>query len=89
MGKFQEQSEEMQERINEILMDKKLSVIVEGEHDILAYEIFFDEDNSLGLSPEQAQLLQRWSRLSENDKRLIQELIESLNRKNVKLKEKN
>ena len=42
---------------------------------------FFDEDNSLGLSPEQAQLLQEWSRLRENDKRLIQELIDSLNDK--------
>jgi len=42
---------------------------------------FFDEDNSLGLSPEQAQLLQQWSRLSENDKRLISELIGSLNDK--------
>ena len=43
---------------------------------------FFDEDNSMGLSPEQAQLLQEWSRLRENDKRLIQELIDSLNEKN-------
>lgn len=44
MSTFREQSEELQERVNEILMDSKLSVIVEGEHDILAYEVFFDED---------------------------------------------
>lgn len=42
---------------------------------------FFDEDNRMGLSPEQVQLLQEWSRLRENDKRLIQELIDSLNDK--------
>lgn len=42
---------------------------------------FFDEDNSLGLLPEQVQLLQEWNRLRENDKRLIQELITSLNDK--------
>ena len=40
---------------------------------------FFDEDNSMGLSPEQAQLLQQWSRLRENDKRIISELVDSLN----------
>ncbi len=40
---------------------------------------FFDEDNSMGLSPEQAKLLQEWSRLREKDKRLISELIDSLN----------
>ena len=42
---------------------------------------FFDEDNSMGLLPEHAQLLQQWGRLRENDKRLIQELIDSLNEK--------
>ena len=42
---------------------------------------FFDENNSLGISPEQAQLIQQWSRLRENDKRLISELITSLNEK--------
>ena len=42
---------------------------------------FFDIDNDMGLSPEQAQLLQEWSRLRENDKRLISELIGSLNEK--------
>lgn len=46
METFRAQSEELQERVNEILMDSKLSIIVEGEHDILAYELFFDEDNS-------------------------------------------
>lgn len=44
MESFREQSEELQERVNEIIMDSKLSVIVEGEHDILAYEVFIDED---------------------------------------------
>ena len=42
---------------------------------------FFDVDNDMGLSPEQAQLLQQWSRLRENDKRLISELIDSLSEK--------
>ncbi len=42
---------------------------------------FFDVDNDMGLSPEQAQLLQEWSQLRENDKRLISELIGSLNEK--------
>lgn len=44
MGQFREQSEELQERVNEILMDSTLSVIVEGEHDVLAYENFLDKD---------------------------------------------
>ena len=39
---------------------------------------FFDEDNSMGLSPEQIKLLQEWGRLHTNDKRLISELIDSL-----------
>ena len=44
MKSFREHSEELQERVNEILMDSKLSVVVEGDHDILAYEIIFNED---------------------------------------------
>lgn len=40
---------------------------------------FFDENNSMGLSPEQAQLLQKWSRLRDKDKHLISDLIDSLN----------
>lgn len=43
---------------------------------------FFDEDNTMGLSPEQSSLIQRWSRLRENDRRLISELVDSLNEKN-------
>jgi hypothetical protein len=35
----------------------------------------------MGLSPEQARLLQQWSRLCEMDKKLIAELIDSLNEK--------
>lgn len=42
---------------------------------------FFDEDNNMGLSPEQTQLLQEWSRMRDSDKRLILELISSLNEK--------
>ena len=41
----------------------------------------FDVDNEMCISPEQSQLLQQWSKLRENDKRLIQELIDSLNDK--------
>lgn len=40
---------------------------------------FFDVDNDMGLSPEQARLLQQWNRLREKDKRLVTELIDSLN----------
>ena len=43
---------------------------------------FFDEGNTMGISPEQFSLLQRWSRLHENDRRLISELVDSLNEKN-------
>ena len=42
---------------------------------------FFDTDNSMGLSPEQAQMLQQWSKLQEKDRRLISELVDSLNDK--------
>lgn len=42
---------------------------------------FFDVDNDMGLSAEQARLIQDWSKLQENDKRLIQELVGSLNEK--------
>ena len=43
---------------------------------------FFDEDNNMGISSEQSSLIQRWSRLRENDRRLISELVDSLNEKN-------
>ena len=42
---------------------------------------FFDADNEMGLSPEQAQLLQKWNGLCEKDKQLIAKLIESLSEK--------
>ena len=42
---------------------------------------FFDVDNDMGLSPEQFQLLQEWSKLSENDKQLVMTLLNSLNKK--------
>ncbi len=40
---------------------------------------FFDEDNTMGISSEHARLLQEWSRLRDKDKKLISELIDSLN----------
>ena len=43
---------------------------------------FFDVDNEMGLSPEQAQLIQEWSKLREKDKHLIRELVNTLNEKN-------
>ena len=42
---------------------------------------FFDEDNTMGISPEQSSLLQRWSRLHEKDRCLVSELVDSLNEK--------
>ena len=47
---------------------------------------FFDTDNEMGLTPEQVRLLQEWSRLNEKDKRLVSELLESLNEKPLNLK---
>ena len=43
---------------------------------------FFDVENKMGLSPEQAKLIQDWSRLNDKDKHLVSELLESLNEKN-------
>ena len=42
---------------------------------------FFDTENTMGLSSEQAQMLQQWSKLQEKDRRLISELVDSLNDK--------
>ena len=42
---------------------------------------FFDVDNEMGLSSEQKNLLQQWSRLQDKDKHLVQELVDSLNEK--------
>ena len=42
---------------------------------------FFDDNNDMGLSPEQARLIHQWNKLHEKDKLLIQELIDSLNEK--------
>lgn len=39
---------------------------------------FFDVDNQMGLSPEQAKFIQEWSRLDEKNKRLVSELVEAL-----------
>ena len=40
---------------------------------------FFDEDNQMGLTAEQAKLIQDWSKLDEKNKRLVSELLEALN----------
>lgn len=40
---------------------------------------FFDTEGNMGLTPEQAHLLQEWSRLRDKDKKLVTELIDSLN----------
>ena len=40
---------------------------------------FFDVDHTMGLGLEQQALLQQWSKLSERDRRIIQELIDALN----------
>ena len=42
---------------------------------------FFDINNDMGLTPEQARLLQQWSKLRDKDKQLVQELVDSLNEK--------
>ena len=43
---------------------------------------FFDEDCRMGLTPEQDRLIHKWSRLSEQNKRLVDELLEALNQNN-------
>lgn len=40
---------------------------------------FFDVNNEMGLSPEQARLLQSWSKLNEKNKKLVIDLVDSLN----------
>ena len=40
---------------------------------------FFDEENKMGLTGEQAQLIRDWSKLNERNKRLVSELVEALN----------
>lgn len=50
---------------------------------------FFDIDNDMGLFPEQVRLLQEWNRLQEKDKRLVADLIDSLNEKICTPKENN
>ena len=42
---------------------------------------FFDENNQSGLTDEQRRLLQDWNRLDDRDKRLVSELLASLNEK--------
>lgn len=40
---------------------------------------FFDVDNQMGLTDEQQQLISQWSKLSDNNRRLVSELVEALN----------
>lgn len=42
---------------------------------------FFDVENEMGLTPEQRQLIQQWSRLNDRDRRLVCELVDALNQK--------
>ena len=39
---------------------------------------FFDEENEMGLTPEQKQILSQWQRLNERDRQIVAALIESL-----------
>ncbi len=39
---------------------------------------FFDIENQMGLSDEQVQLIQQWSKLRDKDKKLIIDLINAL-----------
>lgn len=40
---------------------------------------FFDEDNQMGLTPEQMWLIQEWNKLNDRNKRLVGELMTELN----------
>ena len=42
---------------------------------------FFDIDNIMGLTDEQQQLIQQWSKLNDHDRNLITDLIASLTEK--------
>jgi hypothetical protein len=42
---------------------------------------FFDVDNQMGLTAEQCQLIQQWSKLNDREKRLVGELVDALNEK--------
>ncbi len=42
---------------------------------------FFDVDNQMGLTAEQCQLIQQWSKLNDREKRLVGELVDALNGK--------
>ncbi len=40
---------------------------------------FFDVDNAMGLSPEQARLIQDWSRLNDKNRLLVSQMVDALN----------
>ena len=41
--------------------------------------LFFDVENQMGLTPEQRQLIGQWSKLDENKRQLVYELVKALN----------
>ena len=42
---------------------------------------FFDVENQMGLTDEQRQLINQWSKLDERKKQLVSELVDALNEK--------
>ena len=42
---------------------------------------FFDVENQMGLTDEQRQLINQWSKLDERKKQLVSELMDALNEK--------
>ena len=42
---------------------------------------FFDVENQMGLTDDQRQLINQWSKLDERKKRLVSELVDALNEK--------
>ena len=42
---------------------------------------FFDAENKMGLTDEQRQLINQWSKLDERKKQLVSELMDALNEK--------
>ena len=43
---------------------------------------FFDIDNNMGLSQDQHTMLREWNMLDDPQKKLVQDLVESLNHRN-------
>ena len=47
----------------------------------MTFPQFFDVENQMGLTGEQRQLINQWSKLDERKKRLVSELVDALNEK--------